>query len=229
MIFRFTHVQERENMRIRVAGAFRHSNQQIFMKTKLTLFSDLGIIVLGVASLCWIGSVSAQNPRSYPPLKTGGSSSYGAPTPAPAASKAPNASKTASKLSVKDKTFMMNAAKGGMMEVEWGKLAAKNGQNADVKKFGNRMVTDHSKANDELMALAREEGVTLPAEKATGKWKSDKDYMDMMVKDHEKDLAEFQGEAKNGSDPDLKKFADKYSKVVQKHLELAKETQGKLK
>jgi putative membrane protein len=53
--------------------------------------------------------------------------------------------------------------------------------------------------------------------------------MDMMVKDHEGDLAEFQDEAKNGSDPDLKRFADKYSKVVQKHLDLAKETQGKLK
>ena len=110
---------------------------------------------------------------------------------------------------------MMNAAKGGMMEVEWGKLAAQNGQNADVKKFGNRMVTDHSKANNELMALAKEEGVTLPAAKSPGKWKSDKDYMDMMVKDHEKDLAEFQSRSERGTDPDLKKFADKTSKVVQ--------------
>ncbi len=48
------------------------------------------------------------------------------------------------------------------MEVEMGKVAAQNGQNADVKKFGNRMVTDHSKANNELMALAKEEGVALP-------------------------------------------------------------------
>ena len=67
---------------------------------------------------------------------------------------------------------MMNAAKGGMMEVEWGKLAAQSGQNADVKKFGNRMVTDHSKANSELMALAKEEGVALPGAKSPGKWKS---------------------------------------------------------
>ena len=124
---------------------------------------------------------------------------------------------------------MMNAAKGGMMEVEWGKLAAQNGQNADVKKFGNRMVTDHSKANSELMALAKEEGVSLPAAKSPGKWKSDKDYMDMMVKDHQADLAEFQKEAQNGTDPDLKAFASKYSKVVQQHLDLAKQTQSKLK
>jgi putative membrane protein len=132
-------------------------------------------------------------------------------------------------LSARDKSFMKDAAKGGMMEVEWGKWATQKGQSADVKKFGNRMVTDHSKANSELMSLAATKGVKLPSEKISGKWKSDKDYMDMMVKDHEKDLAEFQDEAKNGSDPDLKKFADKTSKVIQKHLELAKETQSKLK
>ena len=61
------------------------------------------------------------------------------------------------------------------------------------------------------------------------KWTSDKAYMDMMVKDHEKDLAEFKEEASNGSDPDVKKFADDTAKIVQEHLDLAKETQGKLK
>ncbi len=50
-----------------------------------------------------------------------------------------------------------------------------------------------------------------------------------MVKDHEKDLAEFQKEAQSGTDPDLKKFADNTSKVISKHLQMAKETQGKLK
>jgi putative membrane protein len=132
-------------------------------------------------------------------------------------------------LSAADKAFMMNAAKGGMMEVEWGKLAAQNAQNADVKKFGSRMVTDHSKANSELMALAKEEGVSLPAAKSSGKWKSDKDYMDSMVKDHQADLAEFQKEAQSGTDPDLKAFAAKGAKMVSAHLKLAQETQGKLK
>jgi putative membrane protein len=53
--------------------------------------------------------------------------------------------------------------------------------------------------------------------------------MDAMVKDHEKDLAEFQEEAKSGSDPDVKKFADDTAKMVQEHLDLAKQTQSKLK
>lgn len=142
------------------------------------------------------------------------------------------ADKTAAKpknLSEKDKTFMLEAGKGGQMEVAKGKLAAQNGQSADVKKFGNRMITDHSKWNNELMALAKEEGVSIPTAKAKGKWKSDKDYMADMVEDHTKDLAAFQDEAKNGTDPDLKSWADKTAKGVKKHLDLAKDVQAKLK
>jgi len=197
------------------------ANLQTLMNKNL-IISRISVLALAAGALCLASTSSALN--AYPPLRTG------ANAPAPTAKTAASpAGKTAGKLSAADKTFMMNAAKGGMMEVEWGKLAAQNGQNADVKKFGNRMVTDHSKANSELMALAKEEGVALPGAKSPGKWKSDKDYMDMMVKDHQADLAEFQKEAQNGTDPDLKAFASKYSKVVQQHLDLAKETQSKLK
>src|SRR5204863_5340942 len=93
-----------------------------------------------------------------------------------------------SSLSAKDKTFMKKAAKGGMMEVAMGKLAEQNGQSDDVKSFGKRMVTDHSKANDELKSIAQQKGVKLPSQKPSEKWSSDKAYMNMMVKDHEKDL-----------------------------------------
>ncbi len=82
---------------------------------------------------------------------------------------------------------------------------------------------------DELKSIASQKGVTLPSNEPALKWSSDKTYIDMMVKDHEKDLAEFQEEAKTGSDPEVKKFADDTAKVVQEHLDLAKETQGKLK
>ena len=185
--------------------------------------SRIAIVALGVGALCLATTSSALN--AYPPLRTGANTDAQKANPSPAK----GAAKAASKLSAADKTFMMNAAKGGMMEVEWGKLAAQNAQNADVKKFGNRMVTDHSKANSELMALAKEEGVSLPAAKSPGKWKSDKDYMDSMVKDHQADLAEFQKEAQSGTDPDVKAFAAKGAKMVSAHLKLAQETQSKLK
>jgi putative membrane protein len=187
------------------------------------LISRIAIVALSVGALCVATTSSALN--AYPPLRTGANRD----APKATASPTKDTAKAGSKLSAADKSFMMNAAKGGMMEVEWGKLAAQNGQNADVKKFGNRMVTDHSKANSELMALAKEEGVSLPGAKSPGKWKSDKDYMGMMVKDHQADLAEFQKEAQSGTDPDVKAFAAKGAKMVSAHLKLAQETQGKLK
>src|SRR5438477_4238111 len=190
---------------------------------KILILSRIGIGAIAVGAL-GLATTSSALQTQYPPLKTG------ANQPAPTAKTAASASgKAASKLSAADKNFMMNAAKGGMMEVEMGKMAAQNAQNADVKKFGNRMVTDHSKANSELMALAKEEGVSLPGAKSAGKWKSDKDYMEMMVKDHQADLAEFQKEAQSGTDPDVKAFAAKGAKMVSTHLKLAQETQGKLK
>ena len=170
------------------------------MKHNVSLTSRFAIIGVGLVTLCFL-------------------------TPVHAASKK-EGSKT---LSSVDKSFMKKAAKGGAMEVSWGRVAAEKGKNAGVKKFGDRMVTDHSKAGDELKAIAARKGVDLPETEMKTDWKSDKAYMDMMVKDHEEDLAEFQQEARKGSDPDVKKFADKTSKMVQKHLDLAKKTHAKLK
>ncbi len=170
------------------------------MKTKIRIVSQLCILALVIGAMSLAGAARAE------PTPTGEGS-----------------------LSAQDKTFMKKAAKGGMMEVAMGKMAEQNAQSDDVKSFGKRMVTDHSKANDELKSIASKKGVQLPSKEHSGKWTSDKAYMDMMVKDHEKDLAEFKEEASNGSDPDVKKFADDTAKIVQEHLDLAKETQGKLK
>jgi len=171
------------------------------MKKEVTIISRFCILAFTVGSLCFAGLAMAQDPPTN----------------------------TSSSLSAKDKTFMKKAAKGGMMEVAMGKVAEQNAQSDDVKSFGKRMVTDHSKANDELKSIASQKGVQLPTKEPTVKWTSDKAYMDAMVKDHEKDLAEFKEEANSGSDPDVKKFADDTAKVVQEHLDLAKEDQSKLK
>lgn len=177
------------------------------MKSKIIIISQFCAVPLLVGVLSLTGVATAQD--------------------TPGSKKAASENKSSS-LSAKDKTFMKKAAKGGMMEVAMGNMAEQNGQSDDVKSFGKRMVTDHGKANDELKSIAETKGVTLPSKEPTHKWSSDKTYMDMMVKDHEKDLAEFQEEAKSGSDPDVKKFAEDTAKVIQEHLDLAKETQKKL-
>ncbi len=170
------------------------------MKSKVTIISRFSLLALIVASFSLAGVALAQE----------------------------SSAAKSSSLSAKDKTFMKKAVKGGTMEVAMGKLAEQNGQSEDVKSFGKRMVTDHSKANDELKSIAAKKGVKLPRKEPSEKWSSDKAYMDMMVKDHEKDLAEFQEEASTGTDPDVKKFAEDTAKVVQEHLDLAKQTQSKL-
>jgi len=145
----------------------------------------------------------------------------------------PKTSPPTAQLSEKDKAFMKEAAKGGKMEVDMGYMAQKQGKSADVKKIGSRMVADHTKANNELMGIAKTKGVDLSKEKPTthkiGDANFDKEYVDMMVKDHEKDLAEFQGEAKNGSDAEVKAFASKTSEVIKKHLAMVKAAQSKMK
>ncbi len=115
------------------------------------------------------------------------------------------------------------------MEVEMGQMASEKAQSPEVKKIGKMMVTDHTTANSELMAIAKARGVALNEKPAMGAWKSDKEYLAMMAKDHQKDLAEFQNEAQNGNDPELKKFASKTSAVIQRHLERVKGVQGKMK
>jgi putative membrane protein len=92
------------------------------MKNKVTVVLRFCIVIMSVAALGFVAVATAQE--------------------SPAAK--------SSSLSVKDKAFMKKAARGGMMEVARGRLAEQNAKSKDVKSFGKRMVTDHSKANDEL-------------------------------------------------------------------------------
>ncbi|MGB8985687.1 MAG: DUF4142 domain-containing protein, partial [Candidatus Sulfotelmatobacter sp.] len=73
-------------------------------------------------------------------------------------------SSNSSSVSASDKKFVREAAQGGMAEVELGKLATEKASSPEVKKFGQRMVDDHSKANDQLKEVASSQGITLPSE-----------------------------------------------------------------
>lgn len=139
-----------------------------------------------------------------------------------------------SAMSSQDRNFLMDAAMGGMMEVELGRLAVQNGASDAVKQFGQRMVDDHSKANTELMSLATSKGITLPTEldekhrahvtKLSGKTGADfdRDYSKMMLSDHNKDVSAFEKQSTKGADPDLKAFATRTLPTLQEHLQMAK-------
>jgi len=138
-----------------------------------------------------------------------------------------------------DATFVMKAASGGMHEVELGKIAQAQAKNDDVKKFAEMMVTDHTKANEELKKCAKEAGVDVPdkmreeEQKEVDRFKNykgnnfDQDYMKHMVDDHEKDVALFKRASKEAKNPKIKEFATKTLPILQAHLDQARKIQPK--
>ncbi|HEY7351635.1 MAG TPA: DUF4142 domain-containing protein [Terriglobales bacterium] len=141
---------------------------------------------------------------------------------------------TAGALSSADQHFVKKAAEGGMAEVELGQLAVQKASSPDVKQFGQRMVDDHSKANDQLKQVASEKGLTIPdklsakdaatkarLEKLSGE-AFDRAYMKDMVADHTKDVSEFHMASKTAKDPAVKNFASQTLPTLEDHLKEAK-------
>lgn len=144
-------------------------------------------------------------------------------------------------LSDSDYRFLEKAARGGLEEVEIGQMAEQKGTDQTVKDFGKRMVTDHNKLNDQLKQIAGQKGATVPAsmshhenstmshlENLSGA-KFDQTYAKDMVKDHKKDIKEFQNAAKNLQDPDLRNFAQQAVPILQEHLTLAQNMETTVK
>jgi putative membrane protein len=141
----------------------------------------------------------------------------------------------------KDAKFAVNAADGGMLEVEVGKLAESKGASKVVKDFGKHLVQDHSKANDELKAIALSKSISLPealSEKNQKKYDKlneksgaefDKEFIDLMVSDHKDDIDLFEKEADKGNDPELKNFAAGKLPTLKHHLQMAEDAKKALK
>ncbi|MBD8149933.1 DUF4142 domain-containing protein [Pseudomonas fluorescens] len=134
--------------------------------------------------------------------------------------------------------FVENAAQGGITEVEAGKLALEKSGSADVKTFAQHMITDHTKANQELMALAKKLDIEVPDDAAlTDKAKKailemrdesfDKAYANNQVAAHEKTFELFKKEASSSDNAELKAFATKTLPTLEAHLEKAKALQSK--
>jgi putative membrane protein len=171
----------------------------------------------------------ATNPSTQQPTTRSGAQSGTRVAPA-------NDAKATNGPSQADHDFVMEAAKGGMAEVELGKLAAEKAASSEVKQFGQKMANDHGKGNDELKSLAKSKNILLPTtldpkERATKDRLSklsgeefDRAYMREMLKDHRTDIAEFQHESKSGHDADIKAWASKTLPTLQEHLKDAQST-----
>jgi putative membrane protein len=156
--------------------------------------------------------------------------------PAQAADESQTNSKTESKLSANDKKFLKKAYKGGMQEVENAKMAKEKATNDATKEVADRMITDHGKANDRLAEIAKEENFDLskveakPVDIAAANF--DKEYLTMLKKEHEKDIAMFEREANDTGakeDSDVVKFAKDTLPTLKEHLQMVDDALGKVK
>jgi putative membrane protein len=145
------------------------------------------------------------------------------------------------KLPAGDEKFVKQVAIGSKAEVELGRLASERGGSDAVKQFGQRMVTDHGKASEELAQLAQQKGVTLPADldaqhkklydrlaKLSGA-KFDAAYAREMLRDHDKDVKEFEREAQRAKDPDVKAWAGKTLPTLKEHQQAARQLVASVK
>ncbi len=140
-----------------------------------------------------------------------------------------------------DRDFVAKASAAGLAEVNFGNLAVRSAVNPAVKEFARRMVADHTKANQELLALANEKMYSLARTmdeqhqklfQKLGKEEGanfDRYYMEAMVKDHEDAVKLFDREAKDGQDEALKKWAEKTLPALKEHLKMARDVEKRTK
>ena len=141
------------------------------------------------------------------------------------------------KASSGDRAFVMEAAAGGMAEVELGRMAGEKASSDQVKQFGRMMVTDHSKANQELAKIAADIQLMAPHalkpehQEAVDRLSKlsgdafDRAYIQLMVKDHKKDVALFKRQASSADHPDIRQFASATLPTLERHYERAQQLQ----
>ena len=189
--------------------------------------SLLALLILGLMSVGCTSTNKASTPDTAAQPNSGATSSSAA-------------SSSSSPSSNPDQEFVTKAAQGNSAEVELGKIVAAKSKDPNVKQFAQMMVKDHTTALNELQELAQTKNLNfnddLPDDAKslqqklssdTGK-QLDKDYMDGMVEDHQKDVQEFTDKSQNAKDPDVKQWASKTLPILQKHLEKAQQIDAKL-
>ncbi|MEG4571297.1 DUF4142 domain-containing protein [Microcoleus sp. N3A4] len=135
-------------------------------------------------------------------------------------------------LSSTDTNFILQAGQTGMLEVQLGRLALQRGSSAGVKQYGQEMVEEHTRANQELMQLAMQKGVKLPTEMSSQNkavtdrlsglsgTSFDTAYKQAMIDSHNQAIALFKAQSQEGQDPELKAWATKTLPNLQAHLQM---------
>jgi putative membrane protein len=188
--------------------------------------SLFALLILGLISVGCTSTNKASTPDTSSQPNSGATSS--------------SANSGSSPSSNPDQDFVTKAAQGNSAEIALGKMVAAKTKDPSVKQFAQMMVKDHTTALNQLQELAQTKNLNfndnLPDDAKslqeklssdTGK-QLDKDYMDGMVEDHQKDVQEFTDKSQSAKDPDLKQWIGKTLPTLQKHLEKAQQIDAKL-
>jgi putative membrane protein len=147
----------------------------------------------------------------------------------------------AQKMENADQAALKQLAQANLAEIKAGQMGASKAQNADVKKFAQKMADDHQIMLNDLKTLAKSKDVALPQDVNARDFAEmkklehasagdfDRKYMDEMVKDHEKDLQAAKNIAAKAKDAQFKSAVEHASAKIQEHLQLARSVQGKVK
>lgn len=160
-----------------------------------------------------------------------------APTanPAPTSSPAATPSKTGQDEVRNDLPFLREAAGANLMEVSLGRIAQTQASDRAVKEFGQRMVTDHSRLQQEFTTLASSNGVAFtPAldmeqqqevnrlQRLSGP-EFDRAYMELMIQNHQADVTHFENQSRDADSPRVRDLAARSLPVLRQHLSLAQQ------
>jgi putative membrane protein len=144
-------------------------------------------------------------------------------------------------MSLMDSTFATKAAQGGMAEVQMAQLAEQKTSDPAVKAFAQRMITDHTRLNNELQQIAAKQNITMPTSMDTEDQQMydrlqnsssaafDKTYMPAQVSAHRAAIALFEHEAQHGKNATLMQFASNALPTLREHLRLAEQTESQVK
>ncbi len=143
-------------------------------------------------------------------------------------------------LSESDKNFVKKAEEGDIKERDLGRVALEKSQNKDVKDYAQTLVDDHSKNLKGLIELMNQKG--MPQRKGLPKVQHealsklnglsaaafDREFVNVMVQDHQKDITQYRQEVNSTQDEDVKHYAMHTLPTLEEHLRKAQQLQQKL-
>jgi putative membrane protein len=138
-----------------------------------------------------------------------------------------------------DKNFLKKAEEADIKERNLGRVMLEKSQNKDVKDYAQMLVDDHSKNLRDAVDLMNQKGMAQPKELPEVKHEAldklnamsgpelDREFVKMMIDDHQKDVSEFRNQANTTQDKDVKDYATQTVSMLEKHLQKAQELQAK--